>query len=66
MKFQKSKSNFIEKKTKKKKENRYTYLHMNNLLKQGVFLRKPSFNEIKKSYPFQFNFKLINEYIKKK
>lgn len=40
------------------------YLHFNKKLKQGIFLKKPSFNEIK--YPFHLNLKLINEYIKKK
>ena len=40
------------------------YLHLNKKLKQGVFLKKPNFNEIK--YPFFLNFKLINEFIKKK
>ena len=33
-------------------------------LKKGVFLKKPSFNDI--IYPFSLNLKLINEYLKKK
>jgi hypothetical protein len=40
------------------------YLHVNQKLKQGIFLKKPSFNEI--IYPFSLNLKLINEYLKKK
>ena len=40
------------------------YLYSNKKLKKGVFLKKPSFNEIK--FPFKLNLKLVNEYIKKK
>ena len=40
------------------------YLHTNRKLKQGIFLRKPTFNDI--LYPFSLNLKLINEYLKKK
>ena len=46
------------------KVNKVNYLEFNNLLKIGIFLRKPFFNEIE--YPFSLNFKLIDEYLKKK
>ncbi len=49
---------------KKKKPKITNYLHVNQKLKQGIFLKKPSFNEI--IYPFSLNLKLINEYLKKK
>ena len=40
------------------------YLYRNQKLKKGIFFKKPVFSEIK--YPIQFNFKLINEFLKKK
>ena len=40
------------------------YLHRNKKLKEGIFLKKPSFKKI--IYPFSLNLKLINEYLKKK
>ncbi len=49
---------------KKNKSKITNYLHVNSILKQGIFLKKPSFNEI--IYPFSLNLKLINEYLKKK
>ncbi len=49
---------------KKNKPKITNYLHINSKLKEGVFLKKPSFNEI--IYPFSLNLKLINEYLKKK
>lgn len=49
---------------KKKKPKITNYLHTNSTLKKGIFLKKPSFNEI--VYPFSLNLKLINEYLKKK
>ena len=49
---------------KKNKPKITNYLHVNSTLKQGIFLKKPSFNEI--IYPFSLNLKLINEYLKKK
>ena len=49
---------------KKKKPKTTNYLHSNKKLKQGIFLKKPSFNEI--IYPFPLNITLINEYLKKK
>lgn len=59
-------SNKVNPKTllKKKKPKITNYLHVNQKLKQGIFLKKPSFNEI--IYPFSLNLKLINEYLKKK
>lgn len=58
--------NKINRKTllKKNKPKITNYLHVNSKLKQGIFLKKPSFNEI--IYPFSLNLKLINEYLKKK
>ena len=53
-----------EKKEKLKKIQITNYLYTNKKLKKGIFFKKPSFNEIK--YPIQFNFKLINEFLKKK
>jgi hypothetical protein len=54
-----------KKKNKKPKKFQITnYLYINRTLKKGIFFKKPSFNEIK--YPIQFNFKLINEFLKKK
>ena len=46
---------------KKNKPKTAFYLHSNKKLKQGIFLKQPSFHEIK--YPFSINLKLINEYI---
>ncbi len=49
----------------KKNTSKFTnYLHTNKKLKQGIFLKKPTFNDI--IYPFSLNLKLINEYLKKK
>jgi hypothetical protein len=65
--FKKSKFNaennqiFLLKKNTPKFTN---YLHTNKKLKQGIFLKKPAFNDI--IYPFFLNLKLINEYLKKK
>lgn len=51
-------------KEEKLKKNQITnYLYINKKLKKGIFFKKPSFNEIK--YPIKFNFKLINEFLKK-
>ena len=49
---------------RKKAPKSTNYLHFNKKLKQGIFLKKPYFDEIK--YPFFLNLKLVNEYIKKK
>lgn len=55
----------VEKKEKKIKiNNQKHYLYKNKKLKKGIFLKKPKFNEI--MYPFLFNLKLVNEYLKKK
>jgi len=66
--FKKKKNNYFiyfkKKKVKKKKNQITNYLYINKKLKQGIFLKKPTFNEIK--YPIQFNLKLINEFLKKK
>lgn len=39
------------------------YLYLNKKIKQGIFLKKPLFSEIK--FPISLNLTLINEYIKK-
>lgn len=72
-KFKKSKNNnyfnkhnYYNNKKKKKPEKPKTtdYLYFNKKKKKGIFLKKPSFKNIK--YPFFFNLKLINESLKKK
>jgi len=64
-KFYKKKYNSFFKKLKKPKKPKITnYLYFNKRLKKGIFLKKPSFNDIK--YPFFLNLKLINESLKKK
>jgi len=59
---------FFAKKNQKKKQPEKpkitNYLYVHKKLKKGVFLKKPSFNDI--IYPFSLNLKLINEYLKKK
>lgn len=57
-------SNNIQKKKQPEKPKITNYLYINKKLKKGVFLKKPSFNDI--IYPFSLNLKLINEYLKKK
>nr|ACZ44430.1 orf86 [Globisporangium ultimum]ACZ44485.1 orf86 [Globisporangium ultimum] len=56
-------NNVIQKK-KPEKPKITNYLYVHKKLKKGVFLKKPSFNDI--VYPFSLNLKLINEYLKKK
>jgi len=51
-------------KKKNKKLFLTNYLYSNKKLKKGIFLKSPNFNEIK--YPIKFNFKLINEFLRKK
>jgi hypothetical protein len=53
-----------EEKNKIKKLQITKYLYRNKKLKKGIFLKEPSLNDIK--YPIKFNFKLINEFLKKK
>lgn len=50
--------------TKPKKPQSTHYLQTNKKIKQGIFFKKPCFNEI--LYPFSLNLKLIHEYLKKK
>lgn len=57
-------NNIIQKKKKPEKPKITNYLYVHKKLKKGVFLKKPSFNDI--IYPFPLNLKLINEYLKKK
>jgi hypothetical protein len=57
-------NNAIQKKKQPEKPKITNYLYINKKLKKGVFLKKPSFNDI--IYPFSLNLKLINEYLKKK
>lgn len=57
-------NNIIHKKKKPEKPKITNYLYVHKKLKKGVFLKKPSFNDI--IYPFFLNLKLINEYLKKK
>ena len=57
-------NNFIQKKKQPKKPKITNYLYVHKKIKKGVFLKKPSFNDI--IYPFSLNLKLINEYLKKK
>lgn len=57
-------NNIIQKKKKPEKPQITNYLYVHKKLKKGVFLKKPSFNDI--IYPFSLNLKLINEYLKKK
>ena len=57
-------NNAIQKKKKPEKPKITNYLYVHKKLKKGVFLKKPSFNDI--IYPFSLNLKLINEYLKKK
>jgi len=57
-------NNIIQKKKKPEKPKITNYLYVHKKLKKGVFLKKPSFNDI--IYPFSLNLKLINEYLKKK
>lgn len=57
-------NNTIQKKKKPEKPKITNYLYVHKKLKKGVFLKKPSFNDI--IYPFSLNLKLINEYLKKK
>jgi hypothetical protein len=58
------KNNIIQKKKQPEKPKITNYLYVHKKLKKGVFLKKPSFNDI--IYPFPLNLKLINEYLKKK
>ena len=57
-------NNVIQKKKQPEKPKITNYLYVHKKLKKGVFLKKPSFNDI--IYPFSLNLKLINEYLKKK
>ena len=57
-------NNLIQKKKQPEKPKIKNYLYVHKKLKKGVFLKKPSFNDI--IYPFSLNLKLINEYLKKK
>jgi hypothetical protein len=57
-------NNAIQKKKQPEKPKITNYLYVHKKLKKGVFLKKPSFNDI--IYPFSLNLKLINEYLKKK
>jgi hypothetical protein len=57
-------NNIIQKKKQPEKPKITNYLYVHKKLKKGVFLKKPSFNDI--IYPFALNLKLINEYLKKK
>jgi hypothetical protein len=57
-------NNLIQKKKQPEKPKITNYLYVHKKLKKGVFLKKPSFNDI--IYPFYLNLKLINEYLKKK
>lgn len=57
-------NNLIQKKKQPEKPKITNYLYVHKKLKKGVFLKKPSFNDI--IYPFSLNLKLINEYLKKK
>jgi hypothetical protein len=57
-------NNIIQKKKQPEKPKITNYFYVNKKLKKGVFLKKPSFNDI--IYPFYLNLKLINEYLKKK
>jgi hypothetical protein len=57
-------NNIIQKKKQPEKPKITNYLYVHKKLKKGVFLKKPSFNDI--IYPFYLNLKLINEYLKKK
>jgi hypothetical protein len=57
-------NNIIQKKKQPEKPKITNYLYVHKKLKKGVFLKKPSFNDI--IYPFSLNLKLINEYLKKK
>jgi hypothetical protein len=59
-----NKNNIIKKKKRPEKPKITNYLYVHKKLKKGVFLKKPSFNDI--IYPFSLNLKLINEYLKKK
>lgn len=54
----------IKKEKKKKKKSKIKYLYYNKRLKQGVFLKTPTYKEL--SYPFSFNLKLISQYLYKK
>lgn len=54
---------YKKKKTQKKKSN-IKYLYYNKKIKQGLFLKTPTYKEL--SYPFIFNLKLISQYLKKK
>lgn len=49
---------------KPKKPQITTHLYRHTKKKLGIFLKKPTFNDIK--YPIKFNFKLISEFLKKK
>lgn len=57
-------NNIIQKKKQPEKPKITNYLYVHKKLKKGIFLKKPSFNDI--IYPFSLNLKLINEYLKKK
>ena len=56
--------NINQKKKQPEKPKITNYLYVHKKLKKGVFLKKPSFNDI--IYPFSLNLKLINKYLKKK
>jgi hypothetical protein len=56
--------NYAKFKKENQKSKMTNYLYINSKIKKGVFLKKPSYNEV--LYPFHLNLKLINEYLKKK
>jgi len=56
--------NYNKSKLKKEKLKITNYLYRSSKIRKGIFLKKPSYNEI--LYPFHLNLKLINEYLKKK
>ena len=56
--------NYAKLKKENQKSKMTNYLYINSKIKKGVFLKKPSYNEV--LYPFHLNLKLINEYLKKK
>nr|YP_010395020.1 Ymf100 [Phytopythium vexans]YP_010395072.1 Ymf100 [Phytopythium vexans]DAZ89457.1 TPA_asm: Ymf100 [Phytopythium vexans]DAZ89509.1 TPA_asm: Ymf100 [Phytopythium vexans] len=58
------KKNTYKKKKKLQKLKTTNYLYIYPKIKKGIFLKKPSYNDI--LYPFNLNLKLINEYLKKK
>lgn len=58
------KNNKVYMKKKQKKKSNIKYLYYNKKIKQGIFVKIPTYKEL--SYPFLFNFKLISQYLNKK